>query len=87
MIDVITKSFLGLTVSCAKCHDHKFDPITAKDYYALYGIMESTRFTPLDSDLTIEKVNTAKEIQEIQNYIASLVGQNSTQKINTPRKK
>jgi len=75
MIDVITKSFQGLTVSCAKCHDHKFDPITAKDYYALYGIMESTRFTPLDSDLTIEKVNTAKEIQEIQSYITSLVGQ------------
>ena len=37
MIDVTTKTFQGLTVSCAKCHDHKFDPITTKDYYALYG--------------------------------------------------
>jgi hypothetical protein len=91
MIDVITKGFQGLTVSCAKCHDHKFDPITANDYYALYGVMESTRFTPLDSELSIEKENTAKEIQEIQSYITSLVGQKiqpkkSTQqvKINPP---
>ena len=73
MIDVITKTFQGLTVSCAKCHDHKFDPITAKDYYALYGVMESTRFTPLDAGQSISKEKTFKEIQEIQNYIASLV--------------
>ena len=38
------RSFLGLTVSCARCHDHKFDPITTKDYYALYGIFHSTRY-------------------------------------------
>jgi len=36
-LDVFTKSFLGLTVSCARCHDHKFDPIRAQDYYALTG--------------------------------------------------
>src|SRR5208337_1051474 len=34
-IDVLAKTFLGLTVSCARCHDHKFDAITTKDYYAL----------------------------------------------------
>ncbi len=42
-IDVISKSVLGLTVSCARCHDHKFDPIPTKDYYALVGIFKSTK--------------------------------------------
>ena len=37
-IDVTSKAFLGLTVSCARCHDHKFDPIPTKDYYSLYGV-------------------------------------------------
>ncbi|MCB1245577.1 MAG: DUF1549 domain-containing protein, partial [Verrucomicrobiae bacterium] len=41
-IDVIGKSMLGLTVSCARCHDHKFDPIPTADYYALAGIFKST---------------------------------------------
>lgn len=44
IIDNIGKSFLGLTVSCARCHDHKYDPISAEDYYALFGILESTKF-------------------------------------------
>jgi len=43
-IDNVGRTFLGLTVSCARCHDHKFDPITAQDYYALYGIFHSTRY-------------------------------------------
>jgi len=42
-IDVVTKAFLGLTVSCARCHDHKFDPISQRDFYALYGIFASCR--------------------------------------------
>ncbi len=41
-IDVTSKTFLGLTVACARCHDHKFDPIRARDYYALAGILRST---------------------------------------------
>ena len=41
-IDVTTKAFLGLTVSCARCHDHKFDPIPTKDYYSLYGVFANT---------------------------------------------
>jgi hypothetical protein len=44
VIDNLGKSFMGLTISCARCHDHKFDPISAHDYYALYGILESSRF-------------------------------------------
>ncbi|NNM28433.1 MAG: DUF1549 domain-containing protein, partial [Akkermansiaceae bacterium] len=42
-INVLTKGFLGLTVSCARCHDHKFDAISQADYYALYGILASTK--------------------------------------------
>jgi hypothetical protein len=42
-IDASTRAVLGLTVSCARCHDHKFDPIGMKDYYALAGIFTSTR--------------------------------------------
>jgi hypothetical protein len=41
-IDTVTRSFLGLTASCARCHDHKFDPIPTRDYYALAGIFTST---------------------------------------------
>ena len=37
-IDVVTRGLLGLSVSCARCHDHKFDRITQEDYYALYGV-------------------------------------------------
>ena len=42
-IDAFTKAFLGLTVSCSRCHDHKFDAISQADYYALFGILGSTR--------------------------------------------
>ncbi|MDH4477862.1 MAG: PSD1 and planctomycete cytochrome C domain-containing protein [Verrucomicrobiaceae bacterium] len=44
VIDTLGRNFLGLTTGCARCHDHKYDPITAEDYYALYGIFSSTRF-------------------------------------------
>jgi len=43
-IDNLGRTFLGLTVNCTRCHDHKFDPITNEDYYALYGFFESTRY-------------------------------------------
>ena len=42
-IDVVTRAFLGLTVSCARCHDHKFDPFPTKEYYSLAGIFDSSR--------------------------------------------
>ena len=37
-IDVVTRGTMGLTVACARCHDHKFDPIPTRDYYSLYGV-------------------------------------------------
>ena len=43
-IDNVGKAMLGLSVSCARCHDHKFDPIPARDYYAMYGIFKSTKY-------------------------------------------
>lgn len=42
-IDTVTRTLLGLTVACARCHDHKFDPVSAEDYYALAGIFASTK--------------------------------------------
>src|SRR5262249_40507094 len=41
-IDVVARGLLGLTVTCARCHDHKFDPIPTKDYYSLYGVFASS---------------------------------------------
>ncbi len=45
-IDVVGRAFLGLTLACARCHDHKFDPISTEDYYSLAGIFFSTRLIP-----------------------------------------
>jgi hypothetical protein len=44
-IDVVGRSLLGLSLGCARCHDHKYEPVTAKDYYALYGIFASSQFS------------------------------------------
>ena len=43
-IDTVGQSILGLSLGCARCHDHKYDPISTSDYYALYGIFNSTRY-------------------------------------------
>ncbi len=43
-IETTGRAFLGLTLRCARCHDHKYDPVAQRDYYALYGIFASTRF-------------------------------------------
>ena len=49
-IDVVTRGTMGLTVGCARCHDHKYDPIPTTDYYALYGVFDSSaeRLVPID---------------------------------------
>ena len=59
-IDVLTKTFLGLTVSCARCHDHKFDAITQRDYYALAGFFMSSgqrlaRFETMENERAVAR--------------------------------
>ena len=55
-IDTVSRGLMGITVGCARCHDHKFDPITQKDYYALYGVFASST-EPQSTDLPILKSN------------------------------
>ena len=57
-IDVISKTFLGLTVACARCHDHKFDAITTEDFYSLYGVLQSSRYshTPIDDPAIYQEI-------------------------------
>ena len=56
-IDVTSKAFLGLTVSCARCHDHKFDPIPQADYYSLHGIFASSQEPPMRPEISDAKAN------------------------------
>lgn len=54
-VDTVTRTMLGLTVACARCHDHKYDPITMQDYYALAGVFASTKMVNRAPDGTVEK--------------------------------
>ncbi|MEQ9409689.1 MAG: PSD1 and planctomycete cytochrome C domain-containing protein [Fuerstiella sp.] len=76
-IDVFSKTFLGMTVACARCHDHKFDAISTKDYYALAGFLQSSRRATawLDPDqqiadrmqqLTTLRQRTDKQLLKLQ---------------------
>jgi hypothetical protein len=49
-VDTVTRTFLGLTVACARCHDHKYDPIPTSDYYALAGVFASTKMVNQSAD-------------------------------------
>jgi len=70
-IDVLSKTFLGLTVGCARCHDHKFDPITSRDYYALAGFLHSSRLQQAFID-TPDRL--AGDLRRIESLKAALVG-------------
>jgi hypothetical protein len=61
-VDTLTRGFLGITVACARCHDHKFDPIPTKDYYALAGIYMGTNMTdvPLAPAPEVKAYNDAQ---------------------------
>ena len=73
-IDVFSKAFLGLTVSCARCHDHKFDAISQKDFYSLFGIFAGARPIQVTIDspghLNKNRIRLAGLKQQIKNHLA-----------------
>jgi mono/diheme cytochrome c family protein len=84
-LDVVCKTFMALTVSCARCHDHKFDPISQKDYYALAGIFFSTHILPnvgpktagpdmlrIPLDTTVQRAEREKQARRAKQLEASL---------------
>jgi Protein of unknown function (DUF1553)/Protein of unknown function (DUF1549)/Planctomycete cytochrome C len=75
-IDVLSKAFLGLTVACARCHDHKFDPIPTSDYYALAGMMHSTDVTEavVDAPARSRRIASARrKISDTNDQIRELI--------------
>ena len=70
-IDTVTRGMLGLTVSCARCHDHKYDPVPIEDYYALYGIFRSCseRLVPA-TDTGVKDAAFGKELAKRQKKLA-----------------
>jgi mono/diheme cytochrome c family protein len=67
-VDVTTKAFLGLTVGCARCHDHKYDPIPTKDYYSLASVFASSSYHayPLAPKAQVDEYDKRKKEQEDQ---------------------
>src|SRR5258706_7611809 len=80
-VDVVTRGFLGLTVGCARCHDHKYDPIPTTDYYSLAGVFLNTSYyeyprvpkTVLDEHLQIQEEVEKKQqqLQKMQNDLST----------------
>lgn len=68
-LDVMSKTFLGLTVSCARCHDHKFDAISQKDYYALAGFILSSNYHQLRIDTTEQHRQVAEQLEQHRNRV------------------
>ncbi len=69
-IDVLAKTFQGLTVSCARCHDHKFDAITTRDYYALKGFLQSSRHQQAFLDAPERISAKAAKLDDLRNRLA-----------------
>ena len=64
-IDVFSKTFLGLTVGCARCHDHKFDAISQADYYALAGYLQSSSYRLARFETWEQDRRSAEELAKI----------------------
>ncbi len=74
-VDATGRTFLGLTIACARCHDHKFDPIGASDYYAMAGVFASCHPAelPIISDELYEPVAAAKKkVETLQKQLTAL---------------
>ena len=72
-IDVVSKAFQGLTVSCARCHDHKFDAISQSDYYALFGTLYGARPTMRAADSPAALSLHVDELQDLKRRIRDAV--------------
>ena len=73
-IDVFSKTFLGQTLACARCHDHKFDAISTKDYYAISGYLQSSRFTVTCADAPQERLAIVKQLDDLKREEGNLLG-------------
>lgn len=65
MTDVMSKTFLGVTVACARCHDHKFDAISSADYYALTGFLQSSDYRQVRFQSIEQNRNLARQLAEV----------------------
>ncbi len=65
-VDVFSKTFLGLTVACARCHDHKFDAISQRDYYALSGFVLGSSFRQVRYETMEQHARAAKELADLR---------------------
>jgi len=65
MLDVMSKTFLGVTVACARCHDHKFDAISTADYYSLSGFLQSSDYRQVRFESLEQNGRVAKEIASL----------------------
>ncbi len=79
-VDTTTRTMLGLTVACAKCHDHKFDPIRTRDYYALAGIFASTKMVNRTPTGQVEK--TDAKADQMNGSTLHIVEDGDTQDLN-----
>ena len=81
-IDVVTRGLLGLTVACARCHDHKYDPISQRDYYALGGVFLNTTYKeyPVASEAeTAAWEKQAKKVDDRQEVLDKFLEEQSKQ--------
>ena len=65
-IDAFSKTFLGMTVACSRCHDHKLDAVSQADYYALAGVFMTPRWTPRDLDASAEHAAAIEELKRLR---------------------
>jgi hypothetical protein len=77
-VDTTSTVFLGVTLQCAKCHDHKYDPFTQKDYYSMYAYFDNTADTPLDGNARLhEPVISAPSPEQSQRLSTLKLAMNS----------